>query len=117
MDTRTRKAKGRSLVVEVKQWLHELFPDFNDHDMIIPTTSQPGEDLIISPELRKVFPFSIECKRTEGLAQDYKFIEQSKANANKNTPLVIMLSNHKEALVMMYLKDFKEIIKCQKSPV
>jgi hypothetical protein len=110
MNTRGRKAKGRGLCLEVKAWLHAQFPEFPDHDVIVPASSANGEDLIIGPELRKVFPYSIECKRTEGLAQDYKFMEQARDNADKHTPIVIMRSNHKEALVMMYLKDWEKLL-------
>lgn len=110
MNTQARKAKGRSLVLEVKQWLLEQFPEFNDHDVIIPATSASGEDLQLSPELRKLFQYSIECKRQEGLSKVYSFMEQCEANAGTNTPLVIMRSNHKEALVVMKLTDFSKLV-------
>lgn len=110
MNTRGRKQKGRGLVLEVKAWLHKVFPEFNDHDIIVPATSASGEDLILSPEIRTIFPYSIECKRTEGLAQDYRFIEQASNNCEGHTPIVIMRSNHKPALVMMYLTDFEKLI-------
>lgn len=110
MNTAGRKAKGRGLVLEVKAWIHKMFPEFTDHDVIVPATSAGGEDLLISPELRELFPYSIECKRTEGLAQDYKFMKQAEDNCKGHTPIVIMRSNHKEALVMMKLSDFEKLI-------
>jgi hypothetical protein len=110
MNTAGCKAKGRSLVIEIKTWLHKMFPEFVDHDVIIPASSANGEDLLLSPTLREVFPFSIECKRTEGLAGNYKFMKQAQANAGEYTPIVIMRSNHEEALVMMTLSDFEKLI-------
>lgn len=110
MNTAGRKSKGRSLVIEIKAWLHQIFPEFDDHDIIIPATSASGEDLVLSPKIREIFPFSIEAKRQEGLSKDYKFMEQAKANAGTFTPIVIMRSNHKPALVMMYLTDFEKLI-------
>ena len=110
MNTRGRKAKGRQHIVEIKQRLHELYPEFTDEDIIIPATSAPGEDMLFSPEFRKIFPFSIEGKRTEGLAQDYKFMEQAASNAGPHTPIVIMRSNRKPALVMMYLTDWEKLL-------
>ena len=101
MNTKGRKQKGRGLVLEVKAWILNLFPEFSDHDVIVPATSAAGEDLQLSPELRKLFDYSIECKRTEGLAKDYAFMEQATKNAGTHTPIVIMRSNNKEALVMM----------------
>ena len=97
-------------MLEVKAWLHKVFPEFVDHDLIVPATSASGEDLVISPEFRAIFPFSIECKRTEGLAQDYKYMDQASANAGDHTPIVIMRSNRREALVMMKLTDFEKLI-------
>ena len=111
MNTAGRKAKGRSLVLEVKTWLHKVFPNFTDEDVIVPTTSQPGEDLKFSPAFRESFPFSIECKRNEALAHDYDYMEQAKSNAGNYTPIVIMRSNKKPALVQMYLTDFERMIK------
>ena len=87
-----------------------MFPEFTDHDIVVPTTSQPGMDLRLSDEFSKIFPYAVECKRTEGLAQDYRFMEQSRDNAEGLTPIVIMRSNHKDALVMMYLTDFEKLI-------
>lgn len=110
MKTAQRKAKGRSLVVETKAWLHKMFPEFADGDVIVPTTSQPGMDVKLSPALQAIFPYAIECKRTEGLAQDYKFMEQAAANAEGLTPVVIMRSNHRKAMVMMYLDDWEKLI-------
>jgi hypothetical protein len=110
MNTQTRKAKGRSLVLEVREWLLKLFPEFQDNDIVVPTTSQPGEDIKFSPEFRKIFPYSIECKRQEGLSKVYSFMEQAEANATHYTPIVIMRSNHKEALVVMKLTDFSKLV-------
>jgi hypothetical protein len=110
MNTAAKKQKGRSLVLEVKEWLHKIFPEFKDDDIIIPATSQPGEDIKLSPALRKLFPFSIECKRQEGLGKVYSFMEQAQSNAGTNTPIVIMRSNHKEALVVISLKDFEKLL-------
>jgi len=110
MNTSGRKAKGRSLVVEVKTWLHKIFPEFNNEDIIVPTTSQPGEDLKFSPKFREIFPYSLEMKRQEGLGKIYGFMEQAENNAGPHTPVVICRSNHKEALVVMKLKDWEKLI-------
>ena len=108
--TATRKAKGRNLVLEVKAWLLNLFPEFSETDIIVPTTSQPGEDLKFSKEFRKVFPYSLEMKRQERLGPIYKFMEQAEKNAGVHTPLVICRSNHQEAMVIMKLKDFSKLV-------
>lgn len=107
MNTRGRKQKGRSLVLEVKAWLHEKFPSLKDDDIIVPATSVPGEDLNLSPVAREVFPYSVECKRQEGLTKIYNFMEQAETNAKGHIPVVIMRSNRKEALVVIKLSDWK----------
>ena len=110
MNTAGRKAKGRGLVLEVKAWLHRVFPEFTDHDIIIPATSASGEDLVFSDEFREIFPYSVECKRQEGLAKVYSFMEQASKNCGDHTPVVICRSNHKEALVVMQLTDWEKLI-------
>lgn len=110
MNTAGRKAKGRGLVLEFKAWLHKLYPEFEDHDIIVPATSAGGEDLKFSPKFRSIFPYSVECKRTEGLSKDYKFMEQAKGNAGDHTPIVVMRSNRKPTLVMMYLDDWEKLL-------
>lgn len=89
MNTAARKAKGRSLVLEVKAWLHKLFPEFQDEDIIVPAGSQPGEDLKFSPAFREMFPYSLEMKRQEGLSKVYGFMDQAVKNCNGQTPVVI----------------------------
>jgi hypothetical protein len=110
MNTRGRKQKGRGLVLEVKAWLHRMFPEFKDHDVIVPATSAGGEDIRLSPELRSMFPYSIECKRTEGFGNIYKAMDQAVSNCNGHTPVVILRSNHREALVVMRLDDWEKLV-------
>lgn len=110
MNTAGRKAKGRGLVLEIKQWLHGVFPEFSDHDIIVPATSASGEDLAFSPEFREIFPYSVEAKRQEGLGKVYGFMDQATKNCGDHTPVVIMRSNHKPALVVMKLTDWEKLI-------
>ena len=111
MKTSARKAKGRSLVLEVKGWLHRVFPWTVDHDIIVPATSAAGADLVLSPQLTAVFPYSVECKRTEGFSAVYAAYEQSQSNSAGLTPIVILRSNRKPALVVISLDDFERLIK------
>lgn len=111
MNTAGRKAKGRRLVLDIKDWLHKLFPSFEDEDIIVPNPSSPGEDLKFSPDFRTSFPYSVECKNQEGLSKIYGFMEQAESNCNGYTPIVICKSNHKKPLVIMKLEDFGKLIK------
>lgn len=111
MRTSQRKAKGRGFVLEVKAWLHSVFPWTVDHDIIVPATSAPGEDLVFSPQMQAVFPYSLEMKRQEGFANIYAAYDQSAKNTRPGLrPIVILRSNHRPALVTMSLETFREII-------
>lgn len=112
MKTSARKAKGRGLVVEVKQWLHRVFPWTTDHDVIVPATSASGADLVLSPQLTAVFPYSLEMKRQEGFSNVYRAFQQSQNNAHSGTdPIVIIRSNHQPALVVVSLSTFERLVK------
>lgn len=112
MKTSQRKAKGRGLVLEIKAWLHKVYAWTVDHDVIVPATSASGEDLVLSPQLRAVFPYSIECKRQEGYSKVYDAYQQSQANAPVGTDAcVILRSNRKPALVVISLETFEKLIK------
>lgn len=112
MRTSQRKAKGRSFVLEVKQWLHNMFPWTVDHDVIVPATSAPGEDLVLSPQLRAVFPYSLEMKRQEGFANVYSAYEQCVSNTPLGcSSLVIIRSNRQKPLVIISLETFEKLVK------
>lgn len=108
MKTSQRKAKGRSFVLEIKEWLHRTFPWTVDHDVIVPATSAGGEDLVLSPQLRAVFPYSLEMKRQEGLSKIYDFMKQAQNNSKGHTPIVICRSNRQPPLVIMTLEDWSK---------
>ena len=46
MNTAQKKAKGRSLVVEVKSWLHKVFPEFNFFNKTDIDLSRSNADLL-----------------------------------------------------------------------
>jgi hypothetical protein len=111
MNTAGRKAKGRNFVLEIKAWLHGIFPASVDHDVIVPATSAPGEDLVFSPEFRAQFPYSLEMKRQESAGVIHRHMEQAAKNAGAYTPVVIMRANRQEPLVVMRLKDWENYVR------
>lgn len=114
MKTSSAKAKGRRLVLFVKEWLLSVYTHLESDDVSTPAGSSPGEDIKLSPLARKAFPFSVECKAQEGISKVYGWVEQAKTNSNDYTPIVIARSNRKEALVIMTLNDFETIIGVKK---
>lgn len=105
MKIRSCKAKGRSLVKQIREALLEAFPQIDDGDIKIPTTSCPGEDLWLSSKARTYFPFSVEAKNVERL-NVYSAYKQAARNASMHTPIVVFTKNHAETFVMIRLKDF-----------
>jgi len=65
----------------------------------------PGEDLLLSPAARRVYPFSFECKCVEKL-NIWEAINQARANADKHTPAVAFSKNGEETFVAIPLKTF-----------
>lgn len=105
MKTSSCKAKGRRLVQQIKQKLLETFPELQDDDIVLRGTSTPGEDLVLSPRARSLFPFSVEAKNTEKL-NIWAAIKQSKQNSGNYKPAVVFSRNHEEAYIVVKLDDF-----------
>lgn len=68
-----------------------------------------GEDILLSPHARSLFPYSIECKNTETLHL-WKAIQQAEANAGDYKPLVIFKRNREKVRVIIEFDDFLELI-------
>jgi len=111
ISTSARKAKGRKLQQIVRDLILESFKEQLDPDDVRSTSmGASGEDVLLSPMARKLFPFSIECKNVESL-NIYKAIEQCEANAKGHTPTVVFKRNGMEPFIAIPLKVFMEIYK------
>lgn len=107
MKTHSAKAKGRRLQQEVRDALIEaskLHPD----DIRSTPMGSSGEDIMLSPAARALFPWSIECKNVEKLSV-WSAIDQARANAKDNTPIVVFTKNHEETQVAMPFEYFMKI--------
>ena len=115
MKTRSCKAKGKRLVQLIKAKFLEVAPDLQDDDIKVPTTSEPGQDLHLSPLARSKFPFVIEAKNVEKLNVHQAF-EQAKTHTKfqdpamyrefDQIPLLVFAKNHTQPLVCLTLDDF-----------
>jgi hypothetical protein len=106
MTPQSAKGKGRRL----QQWARDkvllLFPDLEPDDVRSTSMGAGGEDVLLSPAARKLFPFSVECKNLKAIAA-YKFYEQAKANCPKGSePLVVMKQNNSPPLVLVSAEWF-----------
>jgi hypothetical protein len=104
MRTSSCKAKGRRLQQEVRDSLlsvSKLHPD----DIRSTPMGSSGEDIMLSPAARAKFPWSIECKNVEKLSI-WSAIEQARANAKQNVPVVVFTKNHEEPQVAIPFEYF-----------
>ena len=62
MKTRSAKNKGKRLQNEVRDLILETFKQLEPDDVRSTTMGDSGEDVLLSPAARKLFPFSVECK-------------------------------------------------------
>jgi len=110
--TRTKKAKGKSFQNDIRDEILKLFPHLTTNDVYSTSMGSQGIDIKLSPEARKVFPYAVECKRSESININKAF-EQSKTNGDKEglIPIVVSKQNYKDSLVTLEWEVFKEMLK------
>ena len=107
MKTQSAKAKGRRLQKEIKELILEKFSSLEEDDVRSTSMGASGEDILLSPAARKLFPFSVECKAHEKL-NIWSAIEQAEENANEHTPLVVFKRNRSKRYAVL---EFEELLK------
>lgn len=110
------KAKGRDLQKWVCEKISEItgFPWGKDQPIESRGMGQTGVDVRMESQVRKLFPFSVECKRQESWSVP-NWIRQAKDNTIPNTDwLLIMRSNRQSAVVVMdaerFFQTYKQLI-------
>lgn len=109
MKTASAKSKGRRAQQDVRDLLLEvsgLHPD----DIRSTPMGSCGEDIMLSPAARAVFPWSIECKNVEKLSI-WNAIHQARANAKNSVPVVMFTKNHESMQVSVPLEYFMDLYK------
>jgi len=86
MKTSSKKAKGQELQKWVMEKISELLniPCGKDEEISSRPSGQSGTDVILSPRIRKIFPFSIEAKNHYRWSV-HKDIQQAIKNCLENT--------------------------------
>jgi len=64
-----------------------------------------GEDIMLSPNARESFPYSIECKNTER-TNIWKSYSQACANSGVHEPLLIVKRNNHKPLAVVDAEHF-----------
>jgi hypothetical protein len=105
------KAKGREYQQDIRDAILEAFPILESDDVKSTGMGQPGEDIQLSPQARKLFPYTIEAKRQEKLSIP-AWWRQTVANIKENTnPVLIFRQSRQKSLVVITLEHFMELAK------
>ena len=107
MKPRSAKNKGKRLQNKVRDIILEKFDKLEPDDVRSITMGDSGEDILLSPAARRLFPFSVECKNQEKL-NILEALYQAEGNSVKHTPLVIFKRNRSKTYAVL---EFKELLK------
>ena len=105
---RSRKAKGRRLQHWVRDRLRGLFLTLTDDDVRVAIMGETGSDIKLSKTAKKLFPYDIECKNTEGWKKVYDAYDQADGHG-EDQPLVFLKMNRREPLVVVNAKHFMRL--------
>lgn len=109
MKSHSAKAKGRKLQKNLAERLVSLFPaQIGPDDITSRSSGANGEDILISPKARAIYPFKFECKNIKSFV-GYNYLDQAKAHKGNFIPVAVVKANRKEPLVVMELEDFLSI--------
>jgi len=108
MKSRSAKNKGKRLQNKVRDLILEKFNSkLEPDDVRSITMGDSGEDILLSPAARRLFPFSVECKNQEKL-NIWSSLEQAEGNSGNHPPLVIFKRNRTKTYAVL---EFDELLK------
>tara|TARA_B100000287_G_scaffold277233_1_gene261208 strand:- start:442 stop:795 length:354 start_codon:yes stop_codon:yes gene_type:complete len=109
MKTRSAKNKGKRLQNDVRDLILETFKELEPDDVRSTTMGDSGEDILLSPAARKLFPFATECKNQERL-NIWESLEQAESNAGQHIPLVVFKRNRSKTYISMEINDLMRLL-------
>ena len=108
MKPRSAKNKGKRLQNKVRDLILEKFNSkLEPDDVRSITMGESGEDILLSPAARRLFPFSVECKSQEKLSI-WSSLEQAEDNSGNHIPLLIFKRNRSKTYAVL---EFDELLK------
>ena len=113
MKTRSAKNKGKRLQNDVRDLILETFKELEPDDVRSTTMGDSGEDVLLSPAARKLFPFSVECKNQEKL-NIWSSLQQAEDNAGQHIPLLVFKRNRSKTYITMEINDLIKILNDKK---
>ena len=109
MKPRSAKNKGKRLQNIIRDLILEKFDILEPDDVRSITMGDSGEDILLSPAARKLFPFSVECKNQEKL-NIWGALEQAEDNSGNHTPLVIFKRNRSKTYAVLEFDRLLELL-------
>jgi len=113
MKASSAKAKGRKLQQAVRDAILTQYPTLEPDDVRSTSMGAGGEDVLLSPAARKLFPYSVECKNLAKIAV-YNYYTQAETNSSKYEPLVVIKQNRSKPLAVIDFEHFMELIRRNK---
>ena len=108
MKPRSAKNKGKRLQNKVRDLILEKFNSkLESDDVRSITMGESGEDILLSPAARRLFPFSVECKSQERLSI-WEALTQAEENSGDHIPLLIFKRNRSKTYAVL---EFDELLK------
>lgn len=108
MKPQSAKAKGRGFQQRVRDLLLSAFLTLEPDDVKSTSMGASGEDVMLSPAARKVFPYQIECK-AKARAQVYTWYEQAQTHGS-HEPVVFIKQDRKKPLVVVDAEHFIKLV-------
>ena len=109
MKSRSAKNKGKRLQNKIRDLILEKFSTLENDDVRSITMGDSGEDILLSPAARKLFPFSVECKNQEKL-NIWSSLEQAENNSGIHSPLLIFKRNRTKTYAVLELEELLKIL-------
>ena len=110
MKPRSAKNKGKRLQNTIRDLILEKFDSkLEPDDVRSITMGDSGEDILLSPAARRLFPFSVECKNQEKL-NIWSALEQAEENSGDHSPLVIFKRNRSKTYAVLEFDKLLELL-------
>jgi hypothetical protein len=103
------KAKGRLCAKQVKEMILKCNPDLHEDDVVVASSGQTGEDILLSAKARGLLPISAECKNVERL-NIWEAIEQAQSNCKGHLPVVFFRRNRSDIYAAVPAEEFLRIM-------
>lgn len=116
MKTSSAKAKGRNLQKWAAEKLLTYAPELEPGDVKSTSMGASGEDVMLSPAARRIYPWQLECKSYARIAV-YDFYNQACSHGT-HEPIVFIKQNGCKPLVVVdadyFVRSFRNGIQTDK---